>query len=444
MKILILGDDGRAHALAWKFFDSPNVEVFCASGNGGTSLLAAQVDLDPNDAAAVARWAFANGVDIIVPANSEPLRAGLVDEVVAVQIGVCGPSQRSTQLEWSTSATRAFLQRAQLPTPRGRAFRDLATAEKYLASQPLPLLVRADRPGDDSGLYHERLAALEALRLLFATPSGDGSEPVVVVEEYLSGAHISFSALTDGSTAIPLLPTRIYHHLERADSSPYAPGMGAHTGNSNYAHKLATYLHERLMLPIVAQLQAERLPYWGFLGIDCIVTEQGPRITTLRCSLSDQEAQVVLPRLEDDLTPLVQAAIARRLDRIPPLRWRDEASVGISLVTQGYPHHYAIGGTVEGLSDIEPGVLVFHHQTHNASGLRYNATPGTQFNPLSGLIIGRPGLPGGITTTGGHVLTVVARAGTLQGARGRALLNAEKIRFNGCYYREDIGEREFA
>src|SRR5690606_11811271 len=139
-----------------------------------------------------------------------------------------------------------------------------------------------------------------------------------------------------------------------------------------------------------------------------IVTEQGPRITALRCGLRDMEAQVVLPRLEDDLTPLIQAAIARRLDQVGPLRWRDEASVGIAVVSQGYPYHFPVGGAVEGLADIDEGVLVFHDQTHNSAGLRY--TPQSRGGSgLSGLIFGGGGGGmSGLTVTGGHVVTVVA------------------------------------
>ncbi len=445
MKVLVLGSDGRAHALVWKLFNSPLIaEVLCAPGNGGTSQLAAQVDLESSDAAAVAHWAFTEQVDLIVPAQSDPLRAGLVDEVVAMQIGVCGPSQRSTRIEHSRCYAKEFLLRYNLPTARGRAFSDLATAEKYLAAQPLPVVLKADHPSAGDGIYHDRYAALEALRTLFAARSLDGQNDGVVIEEFLPGARVIFSALTDGRTALPLLPTRLYDRLAEGDEGPVAAGMGAHTGTSTYARKLADYLHQRLVLPIVSALSQENLPYWGVLGIDCIITERGPRITALRCSLRDMEAQVVLPRLQDDLLPLVQSMIARRLDQLPPLRWRDEASVGIALVAQGYPHHYAIGGQIEGLTDLDEGVLLFHDQTLNPNGLRYTPAARRSGNPLSNLIMGNPHASAALTTTGGHVLTVVAMAATLNGARGRALLNAERIKFPGRHYRGDIGWKEFS
>lgn len=440
MKLLVLGADGRAHALVWKLFNSSSAEVLVAPGNGGCSQLAPQVELDPSDALAVAKWAFAEQVDLIVPADSGPLMAGLVDEVISMHIGVCGPAQRATELERSRCFARAFLERSGLPLPRGRACADLATAERYLAAQPLPVVIKADRPADGEGVYHDRYAALEALRTRFAdTPAGEPGAGVVI-EEYLAGVTVRFSAITDGVTSLPLLPVRTYDRLGPEPDSPLAPGMGAVTGNSTYAQKLGAYLHTHLIQPLVAALARERLPYWGILGIDCVIAEQGPRVTGLRCSFHDMEAQVVLPRLESDLLPLIEAAIARRLDQAPPPRWRDEASVAISLVAQGYPHHFPIGATLEGLSDVDEGVLVFHDQTHNPGGLRYN--PATR-GGLASLLMGAASGSTGITVTGGHVATVVALGATLAGARGRALLNAERLHFPGRIYREDIGAHEF-
>ncbi len=443
MKVLVLGSDGRAHALVWKLFADSSAEVLVAPGNGGAVQLAPQVDLDTADMIEVARWAFSANIDLIVPAGSEALWAGLVDEVVSMQIGVSGASQRSTRLEWSRCYSKELLLRYNLPTARGRTFTSLSTAEKFLAVHPLPVVLKADHPAGGGGVYQDRYAALEALRQLFVEQPVESSSNGVVIEEFLPGIRVCFSALTDGTTALPLLPVRIYDQLSAAPDAPPAPNIGAITGNSTYTQRLGAYLHSHLIQPLVAAIGREGLPYWGILGIDCIVTEQGPRITALRCSLRDMEAQVVLPRLHDDLMPLFQAAIARRLDQTPPLRWRDEASVGIAVVAQGYPHHYPLGAQVEGLSDIDDGVLVFHDKTHNPGGLRY--APVAHGGGMFGL--GRQGgmlgATTGISISGGHVLTVVALGATLNGARGRALLNAERIAFAGRTFREDIGLDEF-
>ncbi|MEF3274848.1 MAG: phosphoribosylamine--glycine ligase [Chloroflexus sp.] len=435
MKILVLGNDGRTHALVWKLFASPGAEVLVAPGNGGACQIAPQVDLDPLQPEQVAQWAFSEGIDLIVPASSEPLWAGLVDEVVSMHIGVCGASQRSTRIEWSRCYTKELLLRYQLPTPPGRCFASLPMAEKYLAAQPLPVVLRGDHPESGEGVYHDRYAALEALRNLFVSRPVEGSSHGVVIEEYVAGPLVSFSAITDGHYLITLLPARLYNGMGPQPDSPSAPAIGAITGNSNYAHKLRAYLERHVMQPLIAAIAREQLPYWGVIGVDCIIGAHGPRIIGLRCSLRNMEAQAVLPRMLDDLVPYLEAAIARRLHLLPPLRWRDEASVALALVTQGYPHHYPINAAVDGVSAVDEGVLVFHDQTESPFILRYDPSRRDRLLSISS---------SGLYLTGGHVVTVVALGATLAGARGRAIINAERIRFPGRTYREDVGASEQA
>jgi phosphoribosylamine--glycine ligase len=442
MKVLVLGSDGRAHTLVWKLFNSPAVtELVCAPGNGGADQLAPAADLDVADAAAVARWAFEEGIDMIVPADSRSLHAGMVDEVVSFQIGVCGPSQRSTILGRSRCSAKAFMLRHGLPTAPGRAFSDMPTAEKYLATQPLPVIIKADHPAAGEAVYHDRYAALEGLRDLFTARPLEGPNDGVVIESYLAGARVVLSAFTDGRTAIPLLPTRLYDHVEQGGHGPRAVGMGAHTGTSLFARRLGEYMHEKLITPIVAALAQEDLPYWGILGVDCVITSSGPYLTALRSSMRESEAQVVLPRLEDDLMPWVQAMIARRLHEQAAPRWSATPSVGIGLVVRGYPHHFPIGSTIGGIEELDAGVLAFHSATENPSGLRYQPRAGMRTR--GALLPGSALNAGPARTTGGHVMTLVATGATLAGARGRALVNAERISFEGRMFRGDIGAMEF-
>jgi phosphoribosylamine--glycine ligase len=452
MKVLLLGDDGRAHALAWKLFNSPLVdELICAPGNGGTAPLVPAATLELADAAEIARWAFAEGVDIIVPAGSRALHAGLVDEVVALHIGVCGPSQRSAALELSRCQAKEFMLRANLTTPPGRAFTDLATAEKYLATQPLPIMIKADHPEAGEASFDDRYAALEGLRELFNARTLAGSNNGVVIERYLSGARVVFSAFTDGRAAVPLLPVRLYDRVEQGDTGASARGVGAHTSNTTFARRLAEHLHQKFILPIVDRLAREGLPYWGILGIDCIITASGPWLVGLRSSMREGEAQVVLPRLEDDLLPWLQAMIAKRLHELPAPVWSPVASVGLGLMARGYPHHFPTGGIIRGVEDLDEGVLAFHSATENPAGLRY--TPRMSAAPSLSRSSGRaPSLPifgtgaagvGAAYTTGGLVMTVVAQGATLAGSRGRALINAERVIFEGRTYRSDIAAKEF-
>lgn len=443
MKVLVIGDDGRAHTLVWKLFNSPLAdEVIGTPGNGGVSQLVPCVHLDLHDHAEVGRWAFAEQIDLIIPATSQITHSGLVDELRSLHIHVCAPPHTAAYLEQSRCAAKAFLLRHQLPTPLGQPFDNLPTAEKYLAAQPLPIVLKADHPDAGGGIYDDRYSALTALRELFETQVVGGRNNGVLIEAYVPGVRLSLSSLTDGQTTRPFLPTRIYHRLWDGDDAPVAPAMGAHTGTSAYARKLTKYLHRHLLLPLVHALAQESISYCGILGIDCLITEHGPSIISICTSMHDMEAQVVLPRLDDDLLPFLQATATGTLDQTPPLQWRDEASVAIALVAEGYPHHFPIGSPIDGLADLDDGILVFHHETTNPFGLRYTQTVQRE-SSLATFIMGEKPDHAPMSTTGGHVLSVVALGATLAGARGRALINADRIRFAGRFYREDIGQREF-
>lgn len=436
MKVLVLGTDGRAHALVWKLFNSNQIsEVYCAPGNGGTQQLAYQLDLDLQNAAEIAHWSFQEGVGLVVPASDVPLQAGLVDESL---VGVCGPPQRTLRIARSRCFAKEFLLRHQLPTAPGRAFTDKVTAERYLVTQSFPVVVKADNRAIPSQIHHDRYAALRAIEEIFETHPAEGPNDGVVIETYLPGYRISISAITDGKTVLPFLPTRVYDRLNDGDRGPLAPGMGAHTSTSTYATKLTHYLKQHILEPLVVALAKEQLPYRGILGVDCIVTDKGPRIHAIRCEMRDQEAQVVLPRLESDLMPLLSAALEGKLESIPPPTWKDEVSVGIALVTEGYPHNFPADNPIEGLTNLDPGILVFHDQTYSPFGMRYQSV--TTRSVIDAVTSHQPAI---FTTTGGHVLTIVATAATLNGARGKAILNAERITFAGRYFRSDIGQKEF-
>lgn len=445
MKVVVLGSDGRAHALVWKVFNSAYAsEVICAPGNGGTALIAPAATVPLDDMAALGRWAFDESIDLIIPADGRPLQRGLVDEVVAFQIGVCGPSQRSAVLEQSRCQAKEFLLRHQLPTAPGRAFRDLPTAEKYLATLPLPVVIKADHPEGNVGLFGDRHAALTGLREIFATqPREDGGSAGVVIERSLSGPRVVLSAFVDGRTAVPLLTTRLYDRISADADAPRADGIGAHTSASRYSQLLSEYLHKKCLNPLVQALDAEGLPYWGMLNIDCIITSSGPSITGIHCSMHNGEAQVVLPRLEDDLIQWVQAMISKNLHTMPAPRWTPGASFGIGLFARGYPHHFATGGPIHGLDNLDDGVLAFHNATENPSGLRYTSTSPKAKPTFFGLMNDTPTF-GGLRVDGGAVLTVVATGASLSEARGRALANAERVQFNGRTYRADIGVKEFS
>jgi phosphoribosylamine---glycine ligase len=447
MNVLVLGNDGRAHAIAWKLLNSSRVQsVVCAPGNGGTAPLALHVDLDLESPIGVARWCFDEQFDIVIPAGTTALRAGLADEALSLQIGICGPAQRTVELERSRCRIKEFLLRYQIPTAPGRAFSDLATAEKFLAAQPLPVIIKADSPSGGEQIYQDRYAALAGLRSLFAAPSLEAGQGVVI-EAFLPGARVVLSAFCDGKTAVPLLPTRLYDRVGDGETGALAPGVGAHTGASNFARQLSDYMHRRLLARVVEGLAAEGLPCWGIIGVDCIVTADGPRVTGLHFAFREGEAEVVLPRLQDDLAPWLQAMLAQRLHELPPPQWSPTPSVGMGIFAAGYPISFPYGGAIRGLDELDEGVLAFHHATANPAVMMMYTPKRSQadLNQTIGRLFGMGGLGvgSGLHSTGGLVMTVVAQGATLAGARGRALINAERIQFEGRSFRSDVAVKEF-
>jgi phosphoribosylamine---glycine ligase len=449
MNILLLGTDGRAHALAWKLLNSPLVRaVVCSPGNGGTAPLALHTNMELQNPIEIARWCFDEHFDLVLPADSAPLYAGLSDEALSLHIGVCGPPRRTVALEQSRCKIKDFFVRYGVPTALGRACTDLATAERYLASQPLPVIIKADHPSGGEERYDDRYAALEGLRALFAARPLEADRGGVVVESYLNGPRVVLSAFSDGKTCVPLLPVRLYDRVGDGDAGLIAAGVGAHTGSSNYSRQLGEYLHQRFLTKIIEGLAAEGLPCWGIIGVDCIITAEGPRATGLRFALRIGEAEVVLPRLGDDLLPWLQAMLTQRLHELPAPQWHATPSVGLGLIARGYPVSFPYGGLIRGLDELDEGVLAFHHMTANpAVMMPYTPqrTGGTNINQTLGRLFGMSGTPStsGLHSTGGHVMTLVAQGATLTGARGRALVNAERIQFEGRSFREDIGMKEF-
>ncbi|HMO56943.1 MAG TPA: phosphoribosylglycinamide synthetase C domain-containing protein, partial [Roseiflexaceae bacterium] len=332
-------------------------------------------------------------------------------------------------------------------TAGGRTFTNLDTAEKYLAARALPVMIKADHSEIGEEIFSDRYLALDGLRRLFGSKPVKGVSNGVVIEDLLSGPRVVLSAFTDGSNAVPLLATRLYDRVDDGDGGMQAAGVGAHTGTSQYAQQLTRYLDEKFIQPLVAGLAADSIPCWGIISIDCIITEAGPRLTAIRCAMNPGEAEAVLPRSEDDLLPWTEAMITRRLFEMPAPAWAATPSVAIGLMARGYPSFFPYGGTINGLTEIDEGVLVFHNTTANPAAIlpytpRYHR--GGALGSMLGGILGIGSGSGAILhTTGGQPLTVVTQAATLTSARGRALINAERIQFDGRTFRSDIGTREF-
>lgn len=452
MKVLVLGKNGAAHAYVWKLFNSQRIDSLATMpGNGGTSLLVPNAEHIEHINELV-KWAYDEHFQVIIPAEGSYLGAGLTDAAAAYKIPVCGPPKQSAVLERSRLWLKEFLNRHQIPTSTGRALGDLATAERYLASQPMPLVLWGDYPSEYDGAYTDRAEALAALAGIFALPPREGHYRGVVIEQPALGPTVALSAITDGTTLIPMQAVRIYDRLEDNDQGWAAEGMGAHTEPGGILKQLGGYLSAAILEPIRAALLRDKMPWWGILGVDCAITASGPQVLRIRTTLSDPEAQVLLPLLEDDLFPFLVAANNRSLLNVPALRWRYEASVGVTMVASGYPHSFSTGMAIDGITELEPGVVAFQNETANPNGLRYvsdemhmpekrGLLSGVS-SALSDAILVRSMGPTRLSSQAGRIVTVTAQASSLTAAHEKAYSNLKRLRISSAVYRHDIGLRE--
>lgn len=417
-KVLVVGNGAREHALAWKLAASSRVDrVFCAPGNGGTGAVAENVPIAANQIETLADWAAAHRIDLAVVGPEEPLALGLADRLHERGVPVFGPSAAGARIESSKSWAKSLMGAAGVPTARYATFTDLEAARRYVQEQSFPLVVKADGLAAGKGVVvaetpdQARLAVDDALERGVFGESGRR----LVIEEFLTGAEVSLQALVDGERALPLVLARDHKRVGEGDVGAMTGGMGVIAPTRAAGALTARSLSDRFIQPIVNALRDRGVVYRGVLYAGLILTADGPKVLEFNCRFGDPETQVVLPLLGEDLVTLAHAAAT---DRLPGVDLTVEPGYrcGVVLTAGGYPGRYESGAPIRGLDDVDGSALVFHGGT----GLRNEA----------------------VVTAGGRVLTVVGRGDTLEAARAHAYTNAERIQFEGCSYRRDIGLRE--
>jgi phosphoribosylamine--glycine ligase len=416
--VLVAGSGGREHALAWACAQSPLVEeVLCAPGNGGTSLVARNVAVSAEDVPALVTLARREHVDLVVIGPDAAVAAGLADALEAAGIDVFGPTAAAGRVEASKEFAKQLMDDAGIPTARWVAA-DAATrdvAERFVAEQDGRCVVKADGLALGKGVtvcasVHEARAALDEC---FVAGRFGAAGQRVVVEELLSGPEVSVFALTDGVHVRMLPPSCDYKRAGDGDSGPNTGGMGAYTPPSfTGAGALLDAALRTVVQPAVDALRERGTPYRGCLYAGLMLTAAGPRVLEFNARFGDPETQVVLPMLAEDCVPLFRACARGEL---PPGRatWRAGACVGVVAASGGYPGPIETGRPLRGLDSLDPDVLCFHAGT-------------------------RRGEDGALVTSGGRVLTVVARGDTLDAARQHAYRNIERLAFEGMRYRRDI------
>lgn len=425
MNILILGNGGREHALAWKLAQSVGVEkVFVAPGNAGTATETGveNVAIDTLDFPALARFAKSNNVGLTVVGPEAPLVAGVVDYFSAQGLRAFGPRKAAAQLEGSKAFAKDFLARHHIPTAAYQTFSDVDAAIAYVRQQGTPIVIKADGLAAGKGVIipHTLEDAEATIRdMLSGNKFGDAGSRVVI-EQFLLGEEASFIVMVDGEHVLPFATSQDHKARDDGDQGPNTGGMGAYSPAPVVTPEIHDRVMQQVIMPTVRGMAAEGNPYTGFLYAGLMIDDQGnPFVIEFNCRFGDPEAQPVMMRLHSDLAELCQAAIDGKLDQ-KQAAWDSRAAIGIVLAAGGYPDAYDKGAVINGLDNAE----------QSGHGKVFHA--GTTLKD------------GAVVTNGGRVLCAVALGETVTAAQKTAYQLAENIHWDRIYFRKDIGYRAIA
>jgi phosphoribosylamine--glycine ligase len=415
MHILLLGSGGREHALAWKIAASPLVtKLWCAPGNAGIAREAECVSLDVADHAAVIAFCRKNAVELVVVGPETPLVAGIVDDLAAAGIKAFGPGRQAAQLEGSKGFTKDLCREFDIPTGAYQRFGNAADALAYARKQGAPIVVKADGLAAGKGVVvAQTLAEAEAAIAMMFEGGFGAAGAEVVIEECLTGREISFFALCDGETAIPLASAQDHKRVFDHDEGPNTGGMGAYSPTPFVTPEIHDQIMSRIIGPTLAGMRTRGMPFRGVLYAGVMLTEQGPKLFEYNVRFGDPECQVHMLRMMSDLVPALLAACDGELKHFN-LRWFEETALTVVMAAKGYPGNYGKGTRIDRLdeaAEIE-GVEIFHAGTIAKDGA--------------------------ILANGGRVLNVCAMAKTVSEARARAYQAVDLIDWPDGFCRRDI------
>ncbi len=418
-KVLLIGGGGREHALAWALRRSKRVgEVVCAPGNGGIEAITRCVPVDTNDLDAMVQVVTREQPSLTVVGPEVPLALGIVDALQARGLRVFGPTRAAAQLESSKAFAKRFMQRHNIPTATYAVCGSAEEAREALDLFNGAIVVKADglHAGKGVLMCPDRAAAEAAIKGLYSGALLGSSETNVVLEELLEGEEISFLVMSDGRHVAPLVPAQDHKRIGEGDTGLNTGGMGVYTSDAILPGAMQEWILHHIAQPTVDGMAAESAPFVGVLFIGLMMTASGPVVLEYNTRFGDPETQAILLRLNSDLYEAFDACVEGRLSDTE-FRWKAGASACVIAASGGYPGKYSSGHLIGGLAEAAavPGVEVFH-----AGTVRYE---------------------GELRTAGGRVLGVSAAGDTLESALSQAYAGLERVRFDGMYYRRDIGRR---
>ena len=426
MKVLIIGSGGREHAMAWKVAQSDCVaQVFVAPGNIGTARepKVTNIAIGMTDLDALSSFAKDEGVELTLIGPEVPLVIGIVDRFRSEGLPVFGPTAAAARLEGSKSFAKDFLQRHGIPTAEAAVFEDVNRAIQYIDKLGAPVVIKADGLAAGKGVIiaSTREEAVAAVSEMLVDNRFGQAGSRVIIEEFLEGEEVSFIAMVDGETVLPLASSQDHKALCAGDIGPNTGGMGAYSPAPIVTPAMHQHIMDTVMLPTVVGMRADGEPYTGFLYAGLMIGRDNTvKVLEFNCRLGDPETQPVLMRLQSDLVLLCQAAVHGKLHQCQ-VCWDSRSALGVVMAADGYPGEYRKDDVIKGVNNIpdDPDKKVFYAGAAMSS-------------------------EGRMVTSGGRVLCVTALGETTALAAEQAYHLVSKINWKGVYYREDIGRKAIA
>ena len=415
MNVLVIGNGGREHAVVQALKKSPKVnKIYAMKGNAGIGELAELVNVDYCDVKAVGDWVDAHtDVDFTVVTPDDPLALGLVDELEARGHKAFGPNKAAAMIEASKAFSKNLMKKYGIPTAEYEIFDEYETALAYVQTCKIPVVLKADGLALGKGVLicKTREEAVDGVKEIMLDKKFGSAGNKVVVEEFLEGPEVSVLSFTDGKTVVPMITSCDHKRAKDNDEGLNTGGMGTFSPAPFFGEKSLQEVTEKIMLPNVQAMNAENRPFKGVLYFGLMKTKDGYKVIEYNSRFGDPETQVVLPMLKTDLMEIFEAVADERLSEIN-VEWYDGACVCVVLASGGYPEAYEKGKEIT-FGDLDEDVILCHAGTAMKDGK--------------------------VVTSGGRVLGVCAKGETVEEARTKAYANAEKISFDGMYYRKDIG-----
>lgn len=423
MKVLIIGNGGREHALAWKAAQSPNIStIFVAPGNAGTALenKVVNIPIEATNINGLLEFAQKEKIDLTIVGPEAPLALGIVDLFIKNNLRIFGPTKQSAQLESSKAFAKDFLARHRIPTAEYETFTDTTAAINYVKQKQIPIVIKADGLAAGKGVIIAQtlVEAENAITdMLSGNTFGDAGSRVVI-EEFLIGEEASFIVMADGKDVLPLATSQDHKARDNGDLGPNTGGMGAYSPAPVVTPDIHARILAEVIYPTIEGMAKEGSPYTGFLYAGVMIAKDGTiKVLEFNCRMGDPETQPIMMRLTSDLVALCQAAIDGCLDKAQA-HWDSRAALGVVLASGGYPDAYPKGEVIHGLNHKMADCKIFH------AGTRLEGN--------------------NVVTNGGRVLCVVGLGETVTLAQQHAYTLARTLSWEHMHYRTDIGYRAIA